>query len=111
MRTTTQIGKCTLCISCNLTVFQFIDQLNFILFASVAKHLQSISLGNICTNNSFFLCYQFHHLGFDSSKITVFNNSFTRIYVIVESIFNGRTDTEFNARVQLLQSFSHQVGT
>ena len=111
MRTTTQICERALCIGCDRTVFQFTDQLSFIFFTSVTEHFHGISLGNVLTFDFFFFSYQFQHLCFDCCEITFFDCSFTRIYVIVESILDSRTDTELDARIKFLQCFSHQVST
>ena len=99
VRTTTQVGKRTLRIGCNLTIFQFADKFCFILFASVTEHFHSISLRNILAFDFLFLRYQFEHFCFDSRKITFFDNCFTRIHIIIEPVFNSRSDTELNAGI------------
>ena len=49
VRTTAQVGKRPLRISCDLTVFQFADKFCFIFFASVTEHFQGICLRYVLT--------------------------------------------------------------
>ena len=111
MRSPAQVSKRTLRIGRDRTVFQLADKFCFIHFTSVTKHFQSISLRNILAFDFLFLRYQFKHLCFDSRKISFFDNGFARIHIIVEPVFNSRSDTEFDTWIQLLQSFCHQVST
>ena len=111
VRTAAEVCKRTLRIGRNLTVFQLTDKLGFIFFTSVTKHFQRVSFRYILTFDLLFLSHQFQHFSFDSRKIAFFDNSVTRIHVIVESILDSRSDTELDAGIQFLQSFSHQVGT
>ena len=111
VRATTKVGKRTLCISSNVTVFQFRNQLTFICFTSFSEFLQSVFLGNAFAHQSFFLGCQFCHFCFDNRQIRVLNGSFSRIYVIIETVFDSRTDTKLNARIKFLQCFCQQVST
>ena len=99
VRTTAQVGKRTLRISRDLTVFQLADKLCFILFASVTEHFHGICLRNVLASDFLFLRYQFEHLCFDGREIAFFDNCFTRIHIIVEPVFNSRSDTELNAGI------------
>ena len=111
MRATAQISKCTLRISCDVTVFQFGNQLAFISFSTVTKHLQSICLGNVLSDNRFFLSHQFSHLFLNGRQVSFLDSRFTRVHIIVETVFDSRTYTELDARIEFLQSFGQQVGT
>ena len=99
MRPSTQVRKRTLCIGSDRTVFQLTDKLCFILFTSIAEHLHGIRLGNVLTFDLFFLGYQLKHLSLDSSEITLFDHGLARIHVIIETVLDRRTDTEFNTRI------------
>ena len=111
VRATAKVSKCTLCIRSNVSVLQFGNQFTFISFPTIAEHLQSICFSNALSDYIFFLCSQFQHFSFNSGQITFFNHSFSRIHIIVESVFNSRTDTKLDTRIKFLQSFSQQVGT
>ena len=62
-------------------------------------------------NQFFLLGSQFSHFLFNGRQVTFLNHSLTRIYIIIESVFDSRTDTELNARIQFLQCLSQQVCT
>ena len=94
-----------------MSVFQFRNQLALISLTSLTKHLQGIFLGNAGTDQCFFLCSQFCHFLFDSRQVTFLDHCISRIYIVIESVLDSRTDTELNARVQFLQSFCQQMGT
>ena len=111
VRTTTKVSKCTLGISCNVSVFQFGDQFTFVCFAAIAKHFQSICFCDAFSDYLFFLCSQFQHFSFNGWKIAFFNHSFTRIHIIVESVLDSRSDTKLDTRIKFLQSFRQQVCT
>ena len=111
VRTTTKVSKCTLGISRNVSVFQFRNQFTFICFATVTKHFQSIRFCDAFSDYVFFLCSQFQHFSFNGRKVAFFNYRFTRIHIIVESVFNSRSDTKLDTRIKFLQSFRQQVCT
>ena len=99
VRATAQIRKSTLRISSNVTIFQFRDQFTFISFSTITEFCQCIRFWNTFSHNSFFLCYQFCHFSLNRRKVRFFNSSLTRIHIIVETVFNGRTNTELNTRI------------
>ena len=110
VRTPAKVGECTLGISRDMTIFQLGNQLTFVGLASFTKHLQGISLGNIPTDQCLLLGCQFRHLRFNGRKVRLLDDGFARIYIIVETIFNCRSDTELDARIEFLQRFGKQVG-
>ncbi len=110
VRTTAQVGECTLRIGGDMSVFQFGNQFALIGFSTVAELLQRIRFRNVFSYYGLFLGCQFRHFRFDSRQVRLFDCCFARIYIIVESVFDGRTDTELDARIELLQSFGQQVG-
>ena len=99
VRATAQIRKSTLRISSNVTILQFRDQFTFISFSTITEFCQCIRFWNTFSHNSFFLCYQFCHFSLNHRKVRFFNSSLTRIHIIVETVFNGRTNTELNTRI------------
>ena len=111
VRTTAKVGKRTLCISGDVSILQFGNQFTFISLTSFTEFLQRILFSNALTHQYFFLCSQLGHLGLNSWQICLLNDCFTRVYIIVKTVFNGRTDTKLNARIKFLQCFGQQVGT
>ena len=112
VRTLTQIGEVTLCISGYMTVLQLRNQLTFITLSFVAKRFQCLCLGDGFLHQCLFLRAQLVHLVLDSRKVRILDNyALRRHHVVIESVLNSRTDTELNARIQLLQRLCHQVRT
>ena len=110
MRSTAKIGKAALRICGDVAVFQFGNQFTLVSFASVAEHLQSICLGYALAHKLLLACSQFNHFLFDGRQIALFDcHAIPRINVVIESVLNGRTDTELNARIKFLQSLCQQV--
>ncbi len=110
MWTATQIGKTTLRINRYRTILKFVDEFNFVFFVSFGKHFQCILFRNDPAFYIFFFCSQFHHFLFDDGKIRFFNyHTFSGIHIIIKTVLDGRSDTEFNSRIQLLQCFGHEV--
>ena len=106
-----KIGKRTLSIRSDMTIFQFGNQFTFISFSTITKHFQCIRLCYIRTNHGFLLCDQFSHFSFNSRQISLFNNSLSRVNIIIETIFNSRTYTKLYSRIEFLQRFCQQVRT
>ena len=109
--TTAKVGKRTLCISGDVSILQFGDQFTFISLTSFTEFLQRILFSDALTHQYLFLYSQLGHLGLDSWQICLLNDCFTRVYIIVKTVFNGRTDTKLNAWIKFLQCFGQQVGT
>ena len=109
MRATAQVGKCALRIGGDSSVFKFADEFDLILFAAFAKHVEGIGFGNFFPYDGVFVTGQLEHLGLDGGEIGSGNGSFARVYIVVETIFNSRTDTEFDTGIELLQGLGQQV--
>ena len=59
-----------------------------------------IRLGNVLTFDLFFLGYQLKHLSPSiAAESPLFDHGLTRIHVIIETVLDRRTDTEFNTRI------------
>ena len=109
MRATAQIREAALRISRDCTILQLADQLSLINLATITEHLHGVSFRNILTFDLLFLSDQFRHLSLNRGEIALLDHGLTRIYIIIETIFNCRADTELDTRIQLLQSLRHQV--
>ena len=72
--------------------------------------IQRLLLTNVYPAILLVLSCQFQHFLLDLHQIFLLDsNTFSRVHVIVETIFNSRTDTELDIRVNSLQSFCHKV--
>ncbi|OPZ95515.1 MAG: hypothetical protein BWY72_02076 [Bacteroidetes bacterium ADurb.Bin416] len=79
-------------------------------FLSVAEVTQGFVFADLLTNHGGLLGGQFGHAGFDGGQVGFTDNGFARIDVVIKAVFDGWTDTELDAWVQLLQGFGHEVG-
>ena len=92
-----------------MAIFKLADQLALEGLTLVAKTLQSICLGDVGANHSLFACHDFLHLLFDFWEIGACDDVFTWVDIVVETVFDGWTDTELNTVVEFLKSFCQQV--
>ena len=111
MRTTTEVGKVTLCIGGDGTVFKvLLNVLALVGLAVGSKLLQGIGLGHLLANHCFFLGSQLLHFFFNLGKIALLDHfAVGQQHIIEESILDSRSETKLNARIQLLQSLGQQV--
>ena len=109
MRASAEVGKCALRVSGDMSILKFGDELTFVGLAAVAKHLQSIILRDVVAHDSLLAGYKFLHLLFNLWEVFGCDFVFARIDVIVETIFDCRTDAEFHTGVKLLECLSQKV--
>ena len=112
MRATTEIGEVTLGIGGDGTVFKILlDVLALVSLTVSSKLLQSLCLRHLTTNHRLFLASQFLHLCFNLWEIALLDAlAVLQQHIIEETILDSRSETELNARIQLLQSLCQQVG-
>ena len=110
MRSTAEVGVATLCVFGDFAVFEFRNKFGFVVIFFVSKKFESVALANFFTFKRFvFACY-LHHSFFNSGEIFVGNYLAVRkFHIVVETVFEGRTNTEFCARVETFQSLCHNV--
>ena len=111
VRTATQIRESALGVGRDVTVFQVGNELVLIRLPLVAEELQRIALGDVATHKGLLALHQLHHLLFDVGEDRLADHhALSGHDVVVESVFNGRTDTELSAGIELLQGLGHKVG-
>ena len=93
-----------------MSVLKFADEFALVGLVAVAKHLECIRLGDVFADDGFLACYEFLHLLLDLREVFGGDLVFSRIDVVVESVFDGRSDTELYAGVQFLKGFGEEVG-
>ena len=109
VRATAQVREIALCISSNVTVFKVIDELALQALALVAEELQCVGLADVGTHDVLVLLHEFHHLLFNLGEVSVGQRGVTGVDVIIETVLDGRANTELHAGVQLLQGLGQQV--
>ena len=92
-----------------MSVLEFGYQFALVFLAAVAEHFKRVGLGDVGADNGFLAACQFQHFFLDTRKIFGCQLMFARVDVIIEAVFNGRTDTEFHAGVQFLKRLGQQV--
>ena len=109
MRSAAQIGEVAVLIEGNLAVLEFIDQLNLVLVTFLRKIFEGISLGHMRAFESLLAVREFHHLLLDSREIRISKLSVTKVNVIIESVFNSRSDAELDTRIKGFECLCHKV--
>ena len=110
MRTAAKVGEVALCICSDMTVLKFGDQLTFICFATVPEHFECIGLGDVSAYNLLILLGKFKHLGLDSREIGRRDGMAVGVDIVIEAVFDSRSDTEFHTGEKFLQRLSEEVG-
>ena len=109
VRATAQVGECALCVGGDVSVLKLADKFALIGLATVAEHLQRVGLGNVAAHHFFLLGNQLSHLLLDFLEFSRCNLVVARVDVVVETVFNSRTDAELNTLIKLLKGFGKQV--
>ena len=109
VRTAAKVGKRTLRIGGDVAVFKLGDKFALIFLVAVAEELQSVVLRYVGTHYCLVLLGKLKHLGFDFCEIVGCELVVTRVDIVVETILNGRADTELHAGIQLLQRLGKEV--
>ena len=91
-------------------VFQFGNELLFVLVPFFGEIGQGIRLGYLYAAEIFLAAGQLQHLGFDGLEIGVRERTAVHIDIVVETILDGGADTELHPREQGLEGFGHEVG-
>ncbi len=110
VRSFAEVRKIALCIGGYMSVLEVRDQFAFIALSLVGEGFEGVLFGDGLFHQLFFLGSQFHHFGFDGGEVGVFDHdAFGGHDVIVEAVFDSRTDTELDTGIELLQGFRHEV--
>ena len=111
VRTTAKVGVVALGVCRDMSIFEFFNEFILVALTSVAKELQSICLGNVLTHQCFLALHEFLHFLLNLWEIRIRKlHSLRWHHVVVESVFNSRTNTELSAWIEFLKSFCHEVG-
>ena len=111
VRATAEVGKTTLRVKGDFTVFEVFEQLQLVgvlLFGEIGN---GISLRDFLADVAVLLLGQLQHFLLDFGKVLAGNAAaFAEVDVVVEAVFDGRADGQLHAGVQCLKGFGHEVG-
>ena len=104
-----QIDEVALPIERDCAVFEVFEQFQFVFVALVLKIPDRIRLGYVLPFVRRVARGQFAHPLFDAFQVLCADFAVAGVYVVVESLLNGRSDAEFDAGKQLFERFGHEV--
>ncbi len=110
VRTAAEVGEGTALVEGDLSVFQTVDEFQFVLVALLLEIVESLGLGHLAAHELNLLGGQLLHLLLDFREIVGGDVIIHKVDVVVEAGLDMGTDTEFYARVQRLDGGGHQVG-
>ena len=85
--------------------------LAFVLLSVGPELLDGVGLGDFLAHKGLVLRREFLHLLLNLLEIALLDDfAVFRHHVIEEAVFYSRTESELDARVQLLESFCQQMG-
>ena len=109
VRSAAEVGEMPVGIVGDGTVGKFADKLALVLVAGLLEVLESIGLGHVLTDEVLLFAGQFKHSLLNLGEISVRDLTAAQIHIIVESVLDGRSDAELNAREYVLKGLRHQV--
>ena len=75
------------------------------------KLLQSLGLGDFTTYDRLVFASQLQHLCLNLGEVALLDHlAVFQQHIVEESVVNGRSESELNARIKSLQSLCQQVG-
>ena len=113
VRTFTEVGEVALSIGRDAAVLEvLLDVLALIGLSSSLELSQAVGLAYFLAYNGLVLVGQLEHLVFNLLEVA-FANLFSvgKQHIVEESVLDGGTEAELNARIELLQSLGEEVGT
>ena len=111
VRSTAEVGEATLRVGGDVTVFEVGNEFVLVGLSAIAEEFECIRLGNGSALHSFFPLGDFDHFLFDLGEVFFADHdTLGGHHIIVESVFDGGTDTKLGAGPEFLNGFSHEVG-
>ena len=89
-------------------VLEVRDQFDLVLVALFGEGRQRLGLGDFAADQRLLVAGQLRHLVLDGRQVGL-GDGHRRIHVVVESVFDGRSDAELDARVERLEGLGQQV--
>ena len=92
-----------------MTILELANEFALVLLAAVAEELESVVLGYVGTYNLLLLTGEFKHLLLNLGEVGSGDGVLSGVDIIVETVFDSRTDTEFHTGIQFLECFGEKV--
>ena len=108
VRSTTEVGKVSLIVNGDISVFQICDQIQFVRI--IGEHFQCFFFGNFTANDLFAGFYHFFHLFCDLFNVLITDHIIAKIDIIIESFRNNRSNPELCLWIQMFDCLSHHMG-
>ena len=109
VRSAAEVGEMAVGVVGDGAVGEFADELALVLVTSLLEVLESVGLGHVLTDEVLLLAGQLKHSLLDLGEISVGDLTAAQIHIIVESVLDGRSDSELDAREYVLKGLRHQV--
>ena len=109
VRSAAEVGEMAVGVVGDGAVGKFADELALVLVTSLLEVLESVGLGHVLTDEVLLFAGQLKHPLLDLGEISVGDLTAAQIHIIVESVLDGRPDTELDTREYVLKSLRHQV--
>ena len=94
-----------------MSVFELGDKFVFIGLPVVAEEFEGVVLRYALAHEGFLAGHEFLHLLLDFREVAFADaDALRRHHVVVETIFDGRANTELRAGPEFLHGFCHEVG-
>ena len=110
VRTTAEVGETAAVVERDGAVLEVLNKLDLIDLFAVTKDLESLSLRHFTTGDGSLGLNELHHFLLDLGEVLAGDLVFAEVDVVIETVLDGRSDTEFYAGVEFLQSRSKKVG-
>ena len=111
VRAAAEVGVCALRVRGDMSVFELCNKFVFIGLPVVAEEFERVVLRYALAHEGFLAGNEFLHLLLDFREIAFADaDALRRHHVVVETVFNGGTDTELRAGPKFLHGFCHEVG-
>ena len=109
VRTGTEVDEVALAVEGDDSIFRKVfNEFYFIILTGVFEELQSIGAGQDFFSDREVFFDDLGHFSFDSGEVFLCETVFC-IEVVVETVFNGRANSKFNTREEVLDSLSHDM--
>ena len=109
MRAAAQVGEGAILVKGDGAVLQVADQLAFVRIAFFSIGLEGIRLGDVRTDEGLAAAGQLKHLVFNFLEVCFHELPVAQVHIVVEPVFDGRTDAETDARIERFERLGHQV--
>ncbi len=109
VRSAAKVREMTVGIVSDRSVGEFADEFALVLVTGPLKMLEGVGLGHVLTDEILLLAGQLKHPLLDLREIGVGDLAAAKVHVIVESVLDGRSDAELDAREYILECLRHQV--